>query len=142
MALDTITIIPNAPDRAGLKKIIKLLNDKNNILIFPEGTRSRNGMMSEGKKGVLLIEKLTNASIVPIGLTGTENLLPINDDDMGKEKFQYATVNVKIGKPIQIKDKDVSETKKEYETRTLNTLMTSIATLLPQEYRGVYSSVL
>ncbi|WP_440895429.1 lysophospholipid acyltransferase family protein [Amphibacillus sp. Q70] len=139
MALDTLPIIPNAPDRAGLKKIVKLLNDKNNILIFPEGTRSRNGSMLEAKKGVVLIQKLTNASIVPIGLTGTEKLLPINDEDMAKEKFQYATVNVKIGKWIDIQSNDGSETKKEYETRVLNTLMTSIAALLPKEYRGVYS---
>lgn len=141
MALDTISIIPNAPDKSGLKKIVNFLNDGNNILIFPEGTRSRSGTMSQGKKGILLIEKLTNASIVPIGLTGTEKLLPINDADMGKENFQHAVINVKIGKPIKIQDKDVTETKKEYETRILNTLMESIAVLLPQEYRGIYSGV-
>lgn len=142
IAINTTSIIPNSPDRAGLEKTIKLLNDGKNIFIFPEGTRSRNGSMSEGKKGVLLIKKLTNASIVPIGLAGTEKLLPINQDDMAKEKFQHAIVNVKIGKPIQIQDKDVSETKKEYETRMLNILMTSVAALLPKEYRGVYSGVL
>ena len=77
-----------------------------------------------------------------LGLAGTEKLLPINEDDMAKENFQPAIVNVKIGKPIQIQDKDVSETKKEYETRMLNILMTSVAALLPKEYRGVYSGVL
>ena len=142
IAINTTSIIPNSADISGLKKIIKLLKDGKSILIFPEGTRSRNGSMIEGKKGVVMIKNLTNASIVPIGLAGTEKLLPINEDNMAKEKFQHAIINIQIGKPIQFQDKDAKETKKEYEEKILNILMSNIATLLPKEYRGVYSGVL
>ena len=65
-------------------------------------------------------------------------LLPINDENMGKEKFHQAVVTVKIGEPIQVPNKEKEETKKEYEERVLNQLMISIAALLPEKYRGVY----
>lgn len=142
IAINTTPIVPDSADISGLKKIIKLLKDGTNILMFPEGTRSRNGKMIEGKKGVIMIKNLTKASIVPIGLAGTEKLLPINENNMAKEKFQHAIINVKIGKPIQFLDKDAKESKKEYEAKILNILMTNIANLLPAEYRGIYSEVL
>lgn len=139
LSVKTTPIVPNSPDKEGLKKVIKILNSGNNIVVFPEGTRSRSGSMIQGKKGVLLMQRLSKASVVPIGLIGTENLLPINDEDMGKEKFQHTVVNVKIGKPIQIIDKEKNEDKEEYEERVLNSLMISIAALLPAKYRGIYA---
>ena len=139
LAIKTTPIVPNSPDKDGIKKIVKLLNSGNNILVFPEGTRSRNGSMIEGKKGILLLQQISRATVVPLGLYGTEKLLPINDEDMGKEKFQYADVNVIIGKPIQIPSKETDETKKEYDERVLNNYMINIAALLPKQYRGIYA---
>lgn len=138
ITVKTTPIVPNSADNDGLKKIIKILKNGENVLVFPEGTRSRCGSMISGKKGVLVMQRLSKASIVPIGLSGTEKLLPINDDDMGKEKFHHASVNVKIGAPIQMPEKENDETKEDYEERKLNHLMTSIAALLPEKYRGVY----
>jgi 1-acyl-sn-glycerol-3-phosphate acyltransferase len=138
-AIKTTPILPNSPDKEGLTKVINLINSGNNILIFPEGTRSRTSSMAQGKKGILLIQKLTNAVIVPLGLYGTEELLSISSDDMAKEEFQHANVNVRIGKPIQLPKKNIDETKKDYEDRVLNLLMVGIASLLPKEYRGVYA---
>ena len=93
----TVNIKPNSADKEAITKIVKMVRGGENLLIFPEGTRSRTGAMIEGKKGRLLIARLTKAEIVPIGMTGTEKLLPIaKDDDMGGEKFNYADVNIKI----------------------------------------------
>ena len=138
IAVKTTPIVPNSPDKEGIKKVVNLLKEGNNILIFPEGTRSRSGSMIHGKSGILLLQRLSKATVVPIGLTGTEKLLPINDEDMGKEKFQHADVSVKIGNPIQVSNKEIDESKKEYDERVLNSFMISIAALLPKEYRGVY----
>ncbi len=139
VAVKTTPIVPNSPDKEGIKKIVNILKGGNNIVIFPEGTRSRSGSMMQGKGGILLLQRLSKASVVPIGLTGTEKLLPINDEDMGKERFQRAVVSVKIGKPIQIPNIKLDETKKEYEERVLHGLMISIAALLPKKYRGIYA---
>ena len=112
-----------------------------NLVLFPEGTRSRTGSMIEGKKGVLLVARMSKANIIPISLWGTEKLLPINKDgDMGSEKWNEAEVNVNIGKPIQLPKKEKEESKHEYDERCLRYLMEAIAKGLPEKYRGVYSN--
>ena len=39
--------------------MVDILKSGNNLMIFPEGTRSRQGKMLEGKKGVLLVAKMS-----------------------------------------------------------------------------------
>lgn len=135
----TITIKPNTADKEAISNIIKTLKSGNNVLIFPEGTRSRCGSLIEGKKGVVLIQKLSKATVVPISLTGTEKLLPINEKDMGAEKFNYSHINIRIGKPLEnIPSREKGEKKHDYEEKVLDFFMKSIAKLLPEEYQGVY----
>ncbi len=136
--MKTISIKPNSADKDAISRIVKKLKAGGNIMIFPEGTRSRSGSMLEGKKGLLLMAKLSKAKIVPIGITGTEKFLPINDDDMGGENFKSANVIVRFGEAISLPEKEIDEDKNEYNERAMNNVMKSIATLLPETYRGVY----
>jgi 1-acyl-sn-glycerol-3-phosphate acyltransferase len=138
LIIKTTPIKPNSPDKEGIKRIINIIKDGNNVLLFPEGTRSRTGEMIEAKKGILLIAKLTKAEIVPIGISGTENLLPINKNDMAAESFHYADVKVNIGEPFLLPDKEKDEDRKDYEERTMNYIMKNIANLLAERYRGIY----
>lgn len=139
MMVKNIGIKPNSADKEAITRIVKLVRGGENLMIFPEGTRSRTGAMIEAKKGILLIARLTKATIVPIGMTGTEILLPINDSgDMGGEKFNYADVNIKFGEPISLPAKDKDEDKHEYDERCMEYIMKSIANLLPEKYKGVY----
>jgi 1-acyl-sn-glycerol-3-phosphate acyltransferase len=135
----TITIKPNSADKDALNSIIKTVKNGHSVFIFPEGTRSRNGSMIEAKKGILLIAKLTAVPIIPVGIWGSEKLMPINKEgDMGSEKFYHADVMVSFGEPIIVPKKEKGEDRHLYDDRVLNTLMKGIARLLPEEYRGVY----
>ena len=79
-----IQIKPNSADKEAITTMVKAVKSGENLFIFPEGTRSRNGAMGKGKKGILLLARLTKATIIPIGITGTEILLPISKTgDMG-----------------------------------------------------------
>lgn len=134
-----IQIKPNSADKEAITNIVKTLKSGEDILIFPEGTRSRTGAMIEGRKGILLFSRLAKAEIIPIGMCGTEKLLPINKDgDMGGEKWQYADVTINIGDKIEFPPKEKEEDRHEYEDRCMEILMRSIAKLLPESYRGVY----
>jgi 1-acyl-sn-glycerol-3-phosphate acyltransferase len=138
-AVKTIIIRPNTADKDALSKVVKAVKEGNNILIFPEGTRSRTGSLIEAKKGVLLIARLTKVPIIPLGIWGTEKLLSINKaGEMGSEYFRHAKVNVKIGKQFSIPEKQQGEERHQYEERSLGYLMKAIAELIPEEYRGVY----
>ena len=46
-----------------------------NILVFPEGTRSKDGRLSIFKKGPFFLAQQTQAPIVPIALSGTEHMM-------------------------------------------------------------------
>ncbi len=139
MLVKRIEIKPNSPDKDSMTKIVKAIKDGNNILIFPEGTRSRTGAMIEGKRGILLFARLTKAKIIPIGMSGTDILLPINTSgNMGDENWNKSDVVVKFGDPVELPKKEEGEDKHSYDDRCMYTLMKSIAELLPEKYRGVY----
>lgn len=134
-----ISIKPNSADKEAIMSMIKILKSGENLVIFPEGTRSRTGSMIEAKKGILLIARMSKASIIPISLEGTEKLLPINKDgDMGSEKWNKADVKVTIGNPLELPNKEKEESKGKYDNRCLIYIMKSIANQLPEKYRGVY----
>jgi len=134
-----IPIKPSSADKEAITKVVKALKGGDDILIFPEGTRSRTGGMIEGKKGILLFARLAKAEIIPIGMAGTDKLLPISEEgDMGSENWQNADVTINIGTKIEFPKKDKDEDKHEYDDRCMDILMRSIAILLPEKYRGIY----
>lgn len=59
-----------------------------NLIIFPEGTRSKNGKIGKGHVGAALIAAKTGKPIIPIGIVYGEDL-----------KFR-TPVTIKFGKPI------------------------------------------
>ncbi len=46
-----------------------------NILVFPEGTRSRDGRLSAFKKGPFFLAEETRAPIVPVAISGTQHMM-------------------------------------------------------------------
>lgn len=134
-----IPIKPNSADKEAITKVVRALKDGNDILLFPEGTRSRTGGLIEGKKGILLFARMGKAEVIPIGMSGTDILLPVSKEgDMGAEKWQSADVTVNIGEKIVFPSKEKDEDKHEYDDRCMDILMRSIANLLPEKYRGIY----
>lgn len=134
-----IQIKPSSADKEAITNVVKALKGGDDILIFPEGTRSRTGGMIEGKKGILLFARIAKAEIIPIGMSGTDKLLPISKEgDMGAERWQHAEVTINIGEKIEFPKKEKDEDKHEYEDKCMDILMRSIANLLPEEYRGIY----
>lgn len=134
-----IPIKPSSADKEAITNVVKALKGGDDILIFPEGTRSRTGGLIEGKKGILLFARMAKAEIIPIGMAGTDKLLPISKDgDMGAEKWQNSEVTINIGEKIEFPKKEKDEDKHKYEDKCMDILMRSIANLLPEEYRGIY----
>ena len=61
------------PDIKTLRKVIKLMEEDNILVIAPEGTRSRVGSLIEAKPGVSYLATKLNRPIVPVALAGTED---------------------------------------------------------------------
>lgn len=73
----------------------KLIDRGINILIFPEGTRSRDGIMREFMKGLSMMVRELRVPIVPVRITGIERVYPV-----GAIIPRRGRVGVTFGEPI------------------------------------------
>lgn len=123
------------PDLKALRRIIALMEEGNNLVIAPEGTRSRVGTMAEGKPGVSYLAAKLNRPIVPVGLAGTEDKVVLDN----LKHFRRSHIVVTAGKgfslpPLPAKNRD--KALKQYTDE----IMCRIAALVPEKYRGVYAN--
>lgn len=63
--------------------------------IYPEGTRSRDGRLYRGRTGVAQLALTAGVPVVPVGLTGTADLQPVD-----ATWPRLAKVTVRFGAPI------------------------------------------
>ena len=73
-----IKIKPNSADRESLSKIVKAVKGGENIVIFPEGTRSQCSKMGEFKAGSFKLATKPKVPIVPLTIDGTYRIMEGN----------------------------------------------------------------
>ena len=71
------------------------------VIIFPEGTRTPNGMLQEFKAGAMVLAIKSGVDIVPVAIKGTYEILP-----KGKLLMNPGNVSIRVGKPIATKDRN------------------------------------
>lgn len=69
------------------------------VIIFPEGTRTRDGKMQDFKAGAMILAIKSGVEIVPVAIQGTYDILP-----KGKLLMNPGNVSIRAGKPIATKD--------------------------------------
>lgn len=67
-SLGAFPVIRGSGDMSVIDESVKRLNRGNNLVIFPEGTRSQDGTVGKGKTGVALIASKTGVPVVPVGI--------------------------------------------------------------------------
>ena len=87
-ALGAFPVERGKGDTAAIDRAVANVQHGTNLLIFPEGTRSKDGRVGRGKTGVALIAARAKADVVPVGISF-----------VGKLHFR-SKVTVRIGKPI------------------------------------------
>lgn len=75
-------------DMSVISDSLERLKEKRNLVIFPEGTRSKDGKLGRGKTGVALIAARSGATVVPAAIIFN-----------GKLRFRKKII-VRYGKPI------------------------------------------
>jgi 1-acyl-sn-glycerol-3-phosphate acyltransferase len=66
--------------------------------IFPEGTRSRDGLLHKGRAGIARLALRTGAPIIPVGLRGTDAIQPPGSS----LPRPFVRCEVHFGKPIDM----------------------------------------
>jgi 1-acyl-sn-glycerol-3-phosphate acyltransferase len=85
--------------RAGLKSSRQLMEQGNILLVYPEGSRSRTGRLGPFISGVHRYLDLEGLSIVPMGITGTQAIMPV-----GARSIRPGAVSLAFGEPIRLTD--------------------------------------
>ncbi len=82
-------------DLGGLRTVLRMLREGKAVLLFPEGTRSRDGRLQTARAGIGMIAARTRAPIVPVRLFGTGAAMP-----RGKSLPRPAKVTIVFGEPF------------------------------------------
>jgi len=104
------------------------------VVLAPEGTRSPDARLLEGKPGTSYIASRSNVPILPVALIGCEDSVFFPNF----KKFRRTKVTVRVGKLFSLPSpKNLSRD----EALSMHTteIMCRIAELLPPERRGVYA---
>lgn len=81
--------------RRSIDEAGRRIHDGDSVLIFPEGTRTRDGSLGPFKKGGFHLALKAGVPIVPVALRGTRELMPA-----GSYLLRAGTVTAVIGEPI------------------------------------------
>jgi 1-acyl-sn-glycerol-3-phosphate acyltransferase len=122
-------------DRTLLTKIIAMVKSGRPLLIAPEGARSHDTAMRRAKPGIAYIVEKTGAPVLPVALVGTTE-----DFWQRARRGEKPPLEMRIGKllslpPITAKGSD----KQAARQRNADLVMSYLAGLLPEEYRGAYA---
>ena len=116
--------------RAALDAGSSILRAGSVFAVFPEGTRSRDGLLHDGHGGAAWMARDTGAAVVPIGLIGTGTVRPFRHLLPGRPRIE-----VHFGEPLDLSDLDgVPDGKARREIT--ERMMAAIARLSGQERSG------
>lgn len=73
---DRVKIKRDEADLSAVKKCVDVLKSSRSVLMFPEGTRSRDGKLSRFKAGYTVIAKKAEVPVVPTVILGSNRVLP------------------------------------------------------------------
>ncbi|MEV0358408.1 lysophospholipid acyltransferase family protein [Nocardia sp. NPDC050697] len=109
--LGHIPVIRRDPEsgRAALDQAEWVLRHGGVLIIYPEGRCVRPGEVEPYKPGVAKLAFATGVPIIPVGTTGTDDVLPLRGAD-GRGRFDRTRpVTIRFGAPIDPADFDSPE---------------------------------
>jgi 1-acyl-sn-glycerol-3-phosphate acyltransferase len=112
----------------------RLLDDGRAVALYPEGTRSLDGRLYKGRTGVAFLALQTGAPVVPVGLIGTDKVMPVG----ARFPSLRERVTVRFGEPLDLSSHGPAESGRARRTAT-DAIMSAIHALSEQELAGVYN---
>ena len=100
------------------------------ILMSPEGTRSEDGIMRQGRAGAAVLALETGTALLPVAHFGAEKIKG------NLQRFQRTRVTYRVGNDFKLKGSRHPDRDERMVQATV--MMSKLAALLPEEYRGVY----
>jgi 1-acyl-sn-glycerol-3-phosphate acyltransferase len=121
------------PDRRAIRAALNGLAEGRMLSLAPEGRQSVTGALEEGEDGAAFLSMKSGAPIVPVALTGLENKNVFGH----LKRWRRAPATLSVGKPFSLQEQPDRQKMMREGTRQI---MESLASLLPESYRGYYKS--
>jgi 1-acyl-sn-glycerol-3-phosphate acyltransferase len=123
-------------DRSGafqkvFAQIREAIDNGSYLCIFPEGTRSKDGVLRKGKAGIILMALESKAPVLPVVHYGGERVWE------NMRHFRRTPFCFKVGRPFRINYE--GRPGREDREVIIDEVMGQMARLLPEEMRGVYA---
>lgn len=99
-----------------------LEKERPTVIMFPEGTRSKDGRLQRFKKGAFVLGIQTGVEVVPAAIIGSRNVMP-----KGTLKIRSGTITVRFGAPVPVEGMEMED--RDQLTRTVHE---AVAGLLEQ----------
>lgn len=126
-------------DRSAIKQGQHVLQEGIGLGIYPEGTRSLSRKIDRVLPGAGLFATGGDYPIVPCAISGSERL-PFNGakgrGDLPKRDPGHKGVQVRFGEPFRLPDE--IDGKKVNAKVATDYMMSKVAEMLPEDYRGIY----
>jgi 1-acyl-sn-glycerol-3-phosphate acyltransferase len=121
--------------RHALDAALEVLADGGVVGVYPEGTRSRDGLLHRGNLGPARLAAASGAPIVPVGLVGTNEVQAPDQrlPRVGKH------VTVRFGSPLQLAPQDANH--RAHLRDATDEMMADIAALCGQPYVDRYAEL-
>jgi 1-acyl-sn-glycerol-3-phosphate acyltransferase len=120
--------------QASLDAALSVLSSGGAFGIYPEGTRSRDGLLYRGRTGVAWLAMTSGAPVVPVALIGTEKLQPV-----GTRMPRIAKVSVHFGEPIDFTGRFDEVPAGRARREATDEIMAAIHAMSGQELAGRYN---
>jgi 1-acyl-sn-glycerol-3-phosphate acyltransferase len=132
--LDGVFIDRFNADVGTLREVFSRLKRGVLLVMAPEGTRSPTEGLIEGKPGTGYLAAKAGVPIVPVGITGTEDRLVMQQ----LRCLRRIQIKARVGKPFILPPFDNKNREAAIQHAT-DEIMCQIAALIPPHNRGIYA---
>jgi len=123
-AMNVIPVERDGNDMSALREVIKKVREGNGIVLFPEGTRSKDGNLQSARAGLGFIIAKTMAPVLPMRIFGAYEAFP-----KGSHGLRFTRITVVLGEPIYFTREEVEPSDRATYQRLSNRVMEAIAAL-------------
>lgn len=119
--LNALPVTRGGADLRALSSMEEALTRRGAVLMFPEGTRSKDGRLGQARPGIGFVAARTRALVVPLHISGTARIF--------RTMSGLGRVAVRFGEPVRAEDFPLSENHKETYQKITDEVMRRIAEL-------------
>jgi 1-acyl-sn-glycerol-3-phosphate acyltransferase len=101
LAFNTVPVERKGEGADGASELMRLLDDGWSLVIFAEGTRSRDGTVGRLRSGAALLAAERDLAIVPVYVSGTHTVMPPGKPWPRRDGRRRPPIGIHFGPPIR-----------------------------------------